>query len=497
MKFYDKVSVEFIGGNGGNGCATSRKEKYIAFGWPAGWDGGKWWDIILVWSKDENTLIDFKYKKKYSAHHGEHWQWHDKYGKNADDIILKVPLWTVVKDNIKWNNIFQFIQDWQEFKIVKWWKWWLWNIHFKNSRRQYPNFALLWEIWEYKDVTLEIQLLGDVALIWTPSVGKSTIINSISNTKAKVWDYPFTTLVPNLGIIKYQDYNFSMVDVPWLIKWASEWKWLGNEFLKHILKAKCFCFVLDISKYENGIDELEQLFEEIKYYIHTKFLGSIEYGFRIKELQFEVKTDWENIYIEVIVNFNWEKIIILKKLLYFTLNKYDLINDMEILEEYKKLFLQKTSNLLKISWAIIQRNLSVISWISKHGTQDFIKNLAFKSKSFENVSLIDFDLVQVDEKESSYIKEITEEEMNCLIEQEYIDESQANHTRIWEIMDKEVCQNVFSIPWWNDQAEFWFWLHMEKEWILKNWEKNGIIKWDILKIKSFYHQYEDKYIMWI
>jgi len=143
-------------------------------------------------------------------------------------------------------------------------------MHFKDSINQYPNFCLLGEPGNRKEIVLELQLLADIALIGTPSVGKTSLINTISNVKAKVADYPFTTLIPNLGSVTVQQTHFNVIDIPGLIKGAAEGKGLGNAFLRHILKAKAFCFIADISRYDQGITEIPELLEEIVAYANNK-----------------------------------------------------------------------------------------------------------------------------------------------------------------------------------------------------------------------------------
>jgi GTP-binding protein len=150
-------------------------------------------------------------------------------------------------------------------------------MHFKNSVNQYPQFALLGEPGESRGIEIELQLLADVALIGTPSVGKSSLINAIANVKAKVADYPFTTLVPNLGSVKYKDTTFNVIDIPGLIEGASQGKGLGNEFLRHIMKARVLCFMVDMSRYESGMSEISILMNELVQYLTSTILESKDY----------------------------------------------------------------------------------------------------------------------------------------------------------------------------------------------------------------------------
>jgi len=495
MKFYDKVKVLLQAGKWWRGAATWRHEKCEEFGGPAGWDGGKWWDILLVCSKDENTLIKYKFKKKYKADDGQPGMRKDMYWANAENLFLPVPIWTIVK-NEKWEVLFQFIKDWDSFLVVKWWRWWLWNIHFKTSIRQYPDFALLWEPWQSMEVNLELQLLWDLALIGTPSVGKSTIINTISNTKAKTADYPFTTIVPNIWVVKSWDFAFNVVDVPGLIEGASKWKGLWIEFLRHVLKAKIWAFVVDLSRYEIWIDETIQIYGEIISYIKDRFYKSNEFGKIIEDIKIDIKVEDNQIILEVVWYFGKEQYVILKKLIYFVFNKYDMIDDQEILQEYKKLFLQKLSKKLKITQDVLKQNISTVSCFTRFGIEDFVLNISKKIKDFDSKDILDFDRFKAEKMITHYIEDVTEREQDNLLEQWYINESEAKYLKVWEILDQDVCYYVYALPWGNDEAEFRFWETLGKKMILKDWEKKWIKRWDVIKIKSIYPWSDDRYIMW-
>ena len=275
MQFYDEVSIEISSGRWGNWISSGRREAKMAFGWPDGWDGGNWWDLIFYASKNENTLLPYKYKKIFKAKNWEDGRTKDQYGANWEHLKLIVPVGTLIKDK-NGNILWHLIKDGEIWTALKWGEGWKWNIHFKDSVNQFPTFAILGEPWHKKEIVLELQLLADVALIWSPSVGKSSLINSISHTKAKVADYPFTTIVPNLWSIKVGSYHFNMIDIPWLIKWAAEGKWLGNAFLRHILKARIFCFVADLGRLDQWLNEIPDLFDEIIKYIHTKIDEDVE-----------------------------------------------------------------------------------------------------------------------------------------------------------------------------------------------------------------------------
>lgn len=512
MKFYDIAKISVSSWRWWDWSSAGRREKWIPFGWPAWGDGWKWWSVILKASKDVNTLIEYSYKKQFKARPWEMWMSHDRYWKDSDDLILEVPVWTVVKQQETNKILFQFKHDQEEFVVARWWKWWLGNIHFKNSTRQFPDFAIMWEPGEKKEIMLELQLLWDVALIWTPSVWKSSIINAVSNAKVKVWDYPFTTLIPNLWIVKYGDYNFSIVDVPGLIQWASEWRGLWNEFLRHVLKAKNWTFVTDISRYESWLEDFWQLIEEIVKYVWNRFMGSTEYGAPIKSLKIKISMVWSNIVFEAITKLDKQDVIILRKVLNFVVNKFDVIDDQEILHEYLKTFVEainkwfsdlknlKQKNFSVSVWKIskkdITNNIHVMSVFTRYWLDDFLKNTINNLQNFDSKDVLDIEFVKVEKEEKNYIIDITKKERTYLLENGYINETDAKYIKIWEVYDNEVSRLVFTLPWWNDEAEYRFWNTLDRKWYMSSFEKHGIQKWDVIKIISVYEWIEDRYIMW-
>lgn len=490
MLFYDEVKIHIESGKWWNGLASGRREAMVAFGWPSWWDGWTGGDIIFVASKDENTLLPYRYQKNFKAQSGEDGRTKDQYGANGESLTLIVPVWTLIRD-LEWNLLAQLLQDEQKVIMLKWGIWWKWNIHFKDSVNQFPNFALFGEPSQKKEVILELQLLADVALIGSPSVGKSSLINSISHTKAKVADYPFTTLIPNLWSINVENYNFNMIDIPGLIKWAAEWKWLGNAFLRHVLKARIFCFVADLSRFDLWIEEISDLFFEIREYIKNKIDPNVKFRF----------LDDENcITMQVIKD---EQVIMNKKII-FTINKYDLVYDDEIVEEYKKQFLRNLNIFLRnefdfeIESQSFESNCFVVSAASHFGLEDWKKwllNILKKTKNIDYfIDIKNTETSTLDEIEM--IADITDQEKNMLIEKGYLDEIDSEFIGIWEINDPEVSRLVFITPWWNDEWERWFWNEMESKWFIDEFENNWISKWDVLKIKSYYSWHDDRYILY-
>ena len=499
MKFYDKVEIIVEWGKWWNGAVAWRREKFIPYGGPAWWDWGKWGDVILVGSKDENTLIYFRYKKRFKAEDWEHWKWHDMYWKKWEDLILKVPLWTVVKDKKTRKILFQFIKDWDKFVAAKWGRWGWWNIHFKSPTRQFPQFALLGEPWEKRELILELQMLWDVALIWFPSVWKSSIINAISNVKAKVADYPFTTIVPNLGVVKYKDLSFSIVDVPWLIKWASQWKGLWYDFLRHILKARIWVFVYDVWRYEEWVKEIIDLLEEIKLYLKYRFLQEDRNLFwkPLKDIYFKIECKDNFIFFKVFWLFeNDEEELLFEKVIIFVFNKIDLINDDEILQELEKYFVNKISQYLHFSQNCIKNNIIKISAVWRVGLEKFLdKILELLSKRDLQIKFDFIDKVQLSQiRKDRYIKDVTNEQLKKLIDEGYIDESQAKYIKVWEVYDPYLTYLTFVLPWGNDEAELRFWEELEKKWILKWLQSYWVRKGDILKIISHYGNDSVRYI---
>jgi len=491
MQFYDEVQIHIESGRGGDWLASGRREAKQAFWWPNGWDGWSWWDLIFLASKDENTLLPYKFKKTFKAQSGEPGKTKDQYWCNGESLTLTVPVWTIVKDE-NWNIIKQLSKDWEKWIALKWWEWWKWNIHFKDAVNQFPTFALLGEPAHKKDITLELQLLADVALIWSPSVWKSSLINSISNTKAKVWDYPFTTIVPNLWSIAVGNYHFNMIDIPGLIKWAAEWKWLGNDFLRHILKARIFCFIADLWELDKWLYEVVDLIDEITQYIHTKIDDEADI--------FMEEKDGE---ITLVVK-KFDEVILFKKCI-FAFNKYDLINDNEIVWEYKNQFFKILKTYLKknlnfdIKKDLFDENCFVVSAATHFWLDWWTQKLANILKKAPAQEHIFDDTVQEWEFEDEYhrlAKDITDTEKEKLIEQWYLEWINSEYCKVWEIRDPEVCKLVFITQWWNDEWEMYFWKQISEIWIAEEFEQLWIRKWDVLKIKSYYEWENDRYILY-
>ena len=258
--FTDYAKIYAIAGKGGNGAVSFRREKYIAAGGPDGGDGGKGGDIYFEVNPDSNTLIDFRYKKKFKATDGKNGEGAHKYGKSGEDLYVKVPIGTVVKDATTGEILADLSEQGQKELVLHGGRGGKGNSHFATSTRQAPRFAQEGEPGEEKEIILELKLLADVGLIGFPSVGKSTILSVVTSATPKIADYHFTTLEPNLGVVKseYGD-SFVIADIPGLIEGASEGTGLGIQFLRHIERTRLLLHVIDVSGSE-GRDPVEDFY---------------------------------------------------------------------------------------------------------------------------------------------------------------------------------------------------------------------------------------------
>ena len=251
--FIDEAVVELIAGSGGNGCLAFRREKYVAMGGPFGGNGGKGSDIIFKVDSGLNTLVDFKYKKIIKGFKGENGMGKGMHGKNAEDIIIPVPAGTVVTDYDTGLVIADLTQNGEAHVIAKGGRGGRGNMAFATQSNPAPHYAENGEPGEKVKVKIELKLMADVGLVGMPSVGKSTFISKISASKPKIADYPFTTLKPNLGVVKTPDNrSFVVADLPGLIEGASLGHGLGDRFLKHIERTRVIAHIIDMSGYTNN-----------------------------------------------------------------------------------------------------------------------------------------------------------------------------------------------------------------------------------------------------
>lgn len=257
MTFIDYARIHIISGGGGNGCVSFRREKYVPKGGPNGGDGGKGGDVIFKASSHLNTLLTFRYRKKFRAGRGKHGMGGNKTGQNGKDQIILVPCGSVIKNYETGEVLAELLKDGEEIIILKGGKGGRGNTHFKSSTNQAPRYAEKGEPGKEMLVEIELKLIADVGLIGFPNSGKSTLISKISAAKPKIADYPFTTLVPTLGIVRYRDYNsFVVADIPGLIEGAAEGKGLGLRFLRHIERTKVLVFLVDASQLDEKNSKL-------------------------------------------------------------------------------------------------------------------------------------------------------------------------------------------------------------------------------------------------
>lgn len=264
--FIDEVKLKLISWKWWDGIVSWRREKYIPKWWPWWWDWGKWWDVYIETDSNLNTLSDYRHKKVIKADSWESWWTNQMHWSDAQDLILRVPVWTIVKDADTWELIADLDEENLRLLILKWWKWGFWNSHFCSSTRQAPAFAELWDEAQERNISLELKLVADIWIIWVPSAWKSSLISVITNVKPKIWDYPFTTLVPNLWVLEHKWKNLVLEDVPWLIPWAHEWKWLWINFLKHIERTWVLLHLLDLYKMDQIFQDYEDIRKELEYF---------------------------------------------------------------------------------------------------------------------------------------------------------------------------------------------------------------------------------------
>ncbi len=267
--FTDYVKIIAKAGKGGDGAVSFRREKYVAAGGPDGGDGGRGGNIYFEVDPDANTLIDFRYQKKFKAEDGKNGEGANRYGKSGEDLVIKVPIGTVVKDSESGKVLADLSQKGQKELILAGGRGGKGNSHFATSTRQAPRFSQEGEKGEEKELVLELKLLADVGLIGFPNVGKSTLLSVVTDATPKIADYHFTTLEPNLGVVKgeYGD-SFVIADIPGIIEGASEGIGLGIQFLRHIERTRLLLHVIDVSGSEgrNPVKDFEIINEELKKY---------------------------------------------------------------------------------------------------------------------------------------------------------------------------------------------------------------------------------------
>ncbi|MDD3530812.1 MAG: GTPase ObgE [Gallionellaceae bacterium] len=270
MKFIDEARIEVAAGKGGNGAVSFRREKFIPLGGPDGGDGGRGGSVWAVADRNINTLVEYRYTRHFKARNGEGGRGSDCYGKGADDITLRVPVGTVIRDEDSGELIADLAQDGQRALLAKGGKGGLGNLHFKSSTNRAPRQSTPGEPGEERRLQLELRVLADVGLLGMPNAGKSTFIRAVSAARPKVADYPFTTLHPNLGVVRVDtDRSFVIADIPGLIEGAAEGHGLGHQFLRHLARTRLLLHLVDLAPFDPDTDpvrEARAIVEELRKY---------------------------------------------------------------------------------------------------------------------------------------------------------------------------------------------------------------------------------------
>ena len=301
MKFIDEATIRVFAGDGGNGIASFRREKYEPMGGPNGGDGGRGGSIYVESDENINTLIDFRFVKNYRAKRGENGRSAECYGAKGDDLILRVPVGTIITEKQTGEVLADFENHGEKLIIANGGKGGLGNVHFKSSTNRAPRQCTQGDTGEEFELYLELKVLADVGLLGMPNAGKSSLIRSISAAKPKVADYPFTTLQPNLGVVRVDnERSFVVADIPGLIEGAADGYGLGHQFLRHLDRTKLLLHLIDIAPFDESVDpakEGEAIINELKKYSIDLFnkprwliLNKIDLITNLDQIQDEIKS---------------------------------------------------------------------------------------------------------------------------------------------------------------------------------------------------------------
>jgi GTPase len=275
MKFVDEATIDVVAGDGGNGCMSFRREKFLPFGGPNGGDGGKGGSVFAMGDRNLNTLIDFRYARRHEGRRGENGRGSDQYGAAAEDIVLRMPMGTVITDNETNELVAELLVPDERVLIVKGGDGGFGNLHFKTSTNRAPRQKTPGWPGEQRKLRLELKVLADVGLLGMPNAGKSSFITAVSNARPKVADYPFTTLHPNLGVVRVAaEQSFVIADIPGLIEGASEGAGLGHLFLRHLQRTHLLLHIVDFAPFDDAVDPVVQakaIVGELKKYDQALF----------------------------------------------------------------------------------------------------------------------------------------------------------------------------------------------------------------------------------
>ena len=277
MKFVDEATIDIAAGNGGAGCASFRREKFIPFGGPDGGNGGRGGIVFAVADRNLNTLIDYRYARRHEARNGESGRGADCFGAAADDIVLRMPVGTIITDIETGRVMAELIEPDEPVLLAKGGDGGFGNLHYKSATNRAPRQHTPGWPGEAFKVKLELRVLADVGLLGMPNAGKSTFIAAVSNARPKIADYPFTTLHPNLGVVRVApEKSFVVADIPGLIEGASEGAGLGHLFLRHLQRTRLLLHIVDMAPFDDSIDPVAQakaIVEELRKYdqaLHDK-----------------------------------------------------------------------------------------------------------------------------------------------------------------------------------------------------------------------------------
>ena len=270
MKFVDEAYIDISAGDGGAGCVSFRHEKYKEFGGPNGGDGGRGGHVFAVADSNLNTLVDFRFSRRHDAKRGQHGMGSDMFGAAGDDIILKMPVGTIITDSETGEVLFELLEDGEIITIAKGGDGGFGNLRFKSAINRAPRQKTPGWPGERKSLKLELKVLADVGLLGMPNAGKSTFITAISNARPRIADYPFTTLHPNLGVVRVgPEQSFVVADLPGLIEGASDGAGLGHLFLRHLQRTRLLLHIIDLAPFDENVDPVAQakaIAKELKKY---------------------------------------------------------------------------------------------------------------------------------------------------------------------------------------------------------------------------------------
>ncbi|MBL0422846.1 GTPase ObgE [Ramlibacter sp. AW1] len=259
MKFVDEAYIDVAAGDGGNGCVSFRHEKYKEFGGPNGGDGGRGGHVFAIADPNLNTLVDYRYSRRHEAQRGQHGMGSDMFGAAGSDVTLKMPVGTIISDAETGEVLFELLRPGEVIMIAKGGDGGFGNMRFKSAINRAPRQKTPGWPGERRNLKLELKVLADVGLLGMPNAGKSTLIAAISNARPKIADYPFTTLHPNLGVVRVgPEQSFVVADVPGLIEGAAEGAGLGHQFLRHLQRTRLLLHLVDMAPFDEDVDPVEQ-----------------------------------------------------------------------------------------------------------------------------------------------------------------------------------------------------------------------------------------------